>query len=119
MATKEQVEVFLKEMRVKIKTFDIAFRPRDKNLDLLAVLDIVPVARLDFLNNLSSENYYTGPNKDTFDIQKPDYYEFGISIKGIEVYIKISLGLPNKMVDCMSFHKVERIINYPLKNKKL
>ena len=119
MATKEQVEVFLKEMRVKIKTFDIAFRQRDKNLDLLAVLDIVPIARFDFLNKLTSENYYTGPNKDTHDTKKPDYYEFGMIIKGIEVYIKISLVLPNKMVDCMSFHKAERIINFPLKNKKL
>ncbi len=63
----------------------------------------------------TSANYYTGPNKDTYDATKPDYFEFGLTIKEVEVYIKISLGLENKMVDCRSFHKAERSITYPLK----
>jgi hypothetical protein len=46
--------------------------------------------------NLKAEDYYSGPNKDTYDTTKPDYYEFGIQIKGKEVYIKISPGLPIK-----------------------
>ena len=64
--------------------------------------------------NLTFEDYYSAP-KDTYDSTKPDYYEFGIPVNKKEVYIKISLGLPNKMVDCMSFHIAEFPISYPLK----
>lgn len=115
MTTKEDVELFLQQLRDKIIIFDIAFRPRDKNMDALAELDILPIDRLKYIKQLSSNNYYTGPNTDTYDSSKPEYYEFGIKINGIEVYIKLSLGLPNKRVDCMSFHAAERLITYPLK----
>ncbi len=115
MATKEEVERFLQQLRDKISIFDVAFRPRGKNTDALAELDIMPYQRLEYLKKLTSANYYTGPNKDTYDATKPDYFEFGLTIKGVEVYIKISLGLENKRVDCMSFHKAERSITYPLK----
>ena len=115
MATIEEVEAFLKEMRQKIRIFDIAFRPREKNLKGIIELDIIPADRIEYLNKLTYLNYFTGPNKDTHDSVKPDYYEFGIEINGIEAYIKISLGLNGKRVDCMSFHKAERSITYPLK----
>ena len=116
MATKAEIEVFLGQLREKIRFFDVAFRPRDKNIDAIAELDILPIDRIEYLKTLSVENYYDGPTKDTFDHSKPDYYEFGVQVKEIEVYIKISLGLPNKRVDCMSFHKAERPITYPHKN---
>ncbi|RUT69450.1 toxin [Flavobacterium cupreum] len=115
MTTKGEVESFLREMREKIKIFDIAFRPRDKNLEAIAELDIYPLDRITYLNKLTSENYYRGPTDDTLDTSKPSYYEFGIIINNIEVYIKISLGIDNKRVDCMSFHKAEKTITYPLK----
>lgn len=117
MATKEEVEAFLKQLQDKIRFFDVAFRPRDKNTDALVELDILPVDRIEYLKNLSVENYYDGPKNDSYDHSKPDYYEFGINLKGIEVYIKVSLGLINKRVDCMSFHKAERPITYPHKNQ--
>ena len=40
--------------------------------------------------NLKAEDYYGGPKNDTYTIHQPDYFEFGIQIKGKEVYIKIS-----------------------------
>jgi hypothetical protein len=115
MITKIQVEEFLKTLKEKIKIFDIAFRPRDKNSTSLAEVDILPVDRIKYLMDLTADNYYSGPNKDTYDSGRPDYYEFGIHIKRIEVYIKISLGMFNKRVDCMSFHIAEHPIVYPLK----
>jgi len=117
MDSRQIVEIFLKELFDKIKFRDIAFRPRDKNLDALAELDITPIKRIEYLLALKVEDYYSGPNKDTYDPSKPDYYEFGIQIKGKEVYVKISLGLQGKMVDCMSFHIAEFSMSYPLKNK--
>lgn len=118
VATPEQVEDFLKLVREKIKVFGAVYRPRDKNLETLAELDIFPALRDDYISKLTFKNYYTGPKNDTFDPKKPDYYEFGIEIKGVEVYIKLALNLPGKPVDCMSFHKAERKITYPLKDKK-
>lgn len=118
MATRQNVELFLTQLKDKLKVFEVAFRPRGKNLDDLAELDITPIKRLEYLMNLNAEDYYGGPKKDTYDPTKPDYYEFGIQINGKEVYIKISPGLPNKMVDCMSFHIAEFPMNYPLKKER-
>ena len=115
MATRQEVEAFLTALKDKIRFFDVAFRPRDKNLEELAMLDITPIKRVEYLLSLTADHYYAGPKKDTYDTTRPDYYEFGIQIKGREVYIKISLGLANRMVDCMSFHIAEFPMNYPLK----
>ena len=115
MATKTEVEEFLIALKEKIKIFDVAFRPRDKNSNSIADLDILPVDRIKYLMDLNGGNYLSGPNKDTYDPKKPDYYEFGIQIKKKDVYIKIGIGLSNKRVDCMSFHIAERKIVYPLK----
>lgn len=117
MTSKQEVELFLNQLKDKIKVFDVAFRSRGKNLDDLAELDITPLKRVEYLMKLKVEDYYSGPHEDTYDQTKPDYYEFGIQIKGKEVYIKISPGLPSKMVDCMSFHIAEFPMNYPLKNQ--
>ena len=117
MIDKKEIELFLKEIKEKINFFGVVFRPRDKNLESLAALDITPLKRVEYLLNLQAENYNSGPNKDTYDVTKPDYYEFGIQIKGKEVYIKISRGLTNKPVDCMSFHIAEHPMKYPLKKE--
>ena len=67
MTTKQEVELFLNQLKEKIKIFDVAFRPRDKNLDDLAALDITPLKRLEYLMNLKAEDYYAGPKNDTYD----------------------------------------------------
>ena len=115
MAKKEDVEFFLHQMKDKIRVFDVVFRPRDKNIETLAELEISANERRECLFKLTYENYYSGPKNDTHDGSRPDYYEFGFKIKGVEIYIKVSLGISNKSVDCMSFHKAERTISYPLK----
>ena len=97
MTSKHEIELFLSLLKDKIKVFDVAFRPREKNIESLSELDITPSKRLEYLMNLKAEDYYSGPKKDT--------------------YIKISPGLPSKMVDCMSFHIAEFPMNYPLKNQ--
>ena len=116
MATRAEIEQFLKELKEKIRFFQIAFRPRDKNLQALADLDITAIKRLEYIMGLKTENYYAGPKKDTYNAALPDYYEFGIQVKGVEIYVKISNGLTDKPVDCMSFHPAEFPMTYPLKN---
>lgn len=115
MATKDEVEKFLEEMKVKANVFDIAFRPRDKNTQALAELDINALERVEIIKGLTHKNYYRGPTPDTHGINMPDYYEFGVDVKGVEVYVKLGLGKENKRVDCMSFHKAEHRIDYPLR----
>jgi hypothetical protein len=110
----EIIDHLLNEIHAKIKIFSIVFRPRDKNLKTLAELGITAGQRLEFIQELSSKNYVSGPNRDTFDQSLPDYYEFGLLIAGKEIYIKLSPGLPNKPVDCMSFHIAERKLKYHL-----
>lgn len=112
MASKGEVESFLSQLKIKMRTSgdDVVFRPRDKNLKCLSELDISPIDRLMYLKKLTVENYHSGPNTDNHN-----FYEFGIEIKGIEVYIKISLGRLNKSIDCMSFHRAERPMKYPLR----
>ena len=112
-----KVEEFLKIIFLKIDIFGIAFRPRDKNLQALADLGITAAQRLEFIKSLKIEDYIAGPKNDSYDTSKPDFYEFGKSINGIEVYIKLSPGCENKRVDCMSFHIAEHNMNYPLRGK--
>ena len=108
MANKDEVEQFLNELKEKIKVFDIVFRPRHRQLEGITEMGIMPSQRKELILNLKAENYCSGPNKDTFDPTKPNYYEFGIKMKHHEIYIKLSIGLPNKSVDCMSFHISDR-----------
>lgn len=115
MATRDEVESFLHHLRDKMRGFDVAFRPRNKNLEYLAELDILPSDRLAYIKKLTADNYHSGFRKDNYDPTELDYYEFGIEIKGTEVYIKISIGQQNKLIDCMSFHKAERAMLYPLR----
>lgn len=89
---------------------------RHKNIQALADLDISPVVRLQHIYHLSTDHFIAGPKPDLYDPTRPDYFEFGVRVKGLEVYIKLSLGLPGKPVDCMSFHAAEFPIVYPLKN---
>lgn len=119
MVNQLELEQFLIQLKEKIKVFGIVFRPRDKNLDSLAELDIRAADRETYIMQLSIEHYYAGPKKDVVTPEKPDYYEFGLTIKKREVYIKLSLGLKNKPVDCMSFHIAERPIHYRLKKQEL
>ena len=73
------------------------------------------VAALIKAKKLTADNYCDGPKADTYNQNMPDYYEFGVMVKGHEIYIKINIGLPNKPIDCMSFHLAEFPITYPLK----
>jgi len=62
MATKQQVEVFLKRLKEKIMVFDIIYRDdRGKNLQALATLEIAPTYRKQVVLNIEPEDYSEGP----------------------------------------------------------
>ena len=116
MATKEQVEAFLRRLKEKIKVFDIIFRDdRGKNLQTLATLEIAPIYRKKVVLDIEPEDYSEGPIVDTLN-KMGEMWVFGKDVKGHEVYIKITLGYPNSSTICISFHIAEHPMNYPFKN---
>jgi len=114
-SSKEEVESFLSEFLTKLNTFDVLFLNRDKNREVLLILEISSLKRSEYLKSLKLENYFNGPNKDAYDPESSPNWEFGMEIKGREVYIKINLGKSNKKVVCISFHIAEKKIIYPFK----
>ena len=116
MATKEQVEDFLKRLKEKIKVFDIIFRDdRGKNLQTLATLEITPIYRKQVVLSIEPEDYVEGPIVNTLN-KMGEMWVFGKNVKGQEVYIKITLGLPNSSTICISFHIAEHPLNHPFMN---
>ena len=116
MATKEQVEAFLKRLKEKIQIFDIIFRDdRGKNLQTLATLEISPLYRKQVILDIEPDDYSEGPIIDTLN-KVGEMWVFGKDVKGHEVYLKITLGYPNSSTICISFHIAEHQMNYPFKN---
>ena len=119
MATREEVEKFLNSFHTKLKIFRIIFRDdRGKNAQALAELEITPVYRESVIKEIGVEDYSEGPIVDTLN-KLGDMWVFGKDVKKQEVYIKISLGQPGTSTICISFHKAEHPMKYPLKEKAL
>lgn len=115
MATKNEVDTFLSNFRQKTKIYDIVFRDdRGKNMQTLAELDITPLYRKDVVLKLKSEDYSEGPITDTLN-NMGEMWVFGKNINNREVYIKITMGYPNRSTICISFHLAEHVMSYPFK----
>jgi len=116
MTPKEEVKRFLQQFHEKLNIFDIIFRDdRGKNTQALAELEISPRYRLEVIKTIRVEDYSEGPMLNTLN-NCGDLWVFGKDVKGNEVYIKISLGIPNSQTICISFHKATKKMNYPFKN---
>lgn len=116
MASKQEVEKFLKEFKVKMHLIGISFRDdRSKNAQTLHDLGITPAQRIDVLKSLKIENYSEGPLDEKLH-GILSMWVFGKEVKQQEIYIKISMGQENSEVICISFHFPEHSINYPFKN---
>jgi len=118
MATKQEVERFLNDFKTKMGIFHILFMDnRGKNAQALMDLEISPIKRIEILKKLALEDYSQGPLEENMH-GIPPMWVFGQEIKGIEVYIKISMGKANSQTICISFHLAEYVMNYPLKLKQ-
>ncbi|MFB9865657.1 hypothetical protein [Rufibacter immobilis] len=115
MTTKEQVQLFLSDFKIKMKTFVILFRDeRKKNTQALLQLEIPPAQRRKIIESLSVADYAQGPLDDTlFGIAS--MWVFGKQVKQTEYYIKISMGLANQRVICISFHPAQHPLSHPFK----
>jgi hypothetical protein len=113
---KTEVESFLRDLKIKIDFWGIALpRTRENFIETLKKLGYVPSQCIEVIKGLTYEDYYKGPSDDK--INTGNYWEFGVMVEGIQIYIKINFGLKDKSVICISFHEAEFKINYPLKGK--
>lgn len=117
MVSKQSVEVFLKELMVKIEFFGIMYLDeRGKNQQALHELEITPAKRKEIILSLKADDYSQGPLPELMHGLLP-MWVFGKQVKGIEVYIKVSMGIKNNSAVCISFHPADYPLNYPFKSK--
>lgn len=108
---------FLKEFKVLMyEGRYIVMGNHVKNLEALGKIGIDEKQRDKEVLSLSVENYYAGPKDDQYR-KNCTYWEFGKTINGHEVYIKLEIvpwrdGGENSIV--LSFHIAERPMKYPL-----
>ena len=115
--TKQDVERFLANFHTKMTVFGIVFiDDREKNTQALADLEIVSKYRETVVMGLEYQDYVDGPIVDALN-SLGDMWVFGKDVKGREVYIKITMGIPNKNTFCISFHLAEFPLKYPFKTK--
>ncbi|NLK80735.1 MAG: toxin [Bacteroidales bacterium] len=115
MSIKEDVVLFLKNFKEKMKIWDVLFRDdRGKNAKTLIDLELLPIERKNILEKLEVQDYSEGPLVEKL-YGGADMWVFGKRIKKKEVYIKITMGTVNNSVICISFHIAEHKMNYPLK----
>ncbi|WP_285008439.1 hypothetical protein [Pedobacter faecalis] len=115
MSSKDEVNFFLQEFKVKAGIFQIVFRnDRFKNTQTLLDLEISPAKRKEIVLGLVVTDYVQGPVDDRL-YGLASLWVFGKLVKGVEIYIKISMGVKNNPVICISFHPAEYPLKYPLK----
>jgi len=117
MSTLAEVDSFLQDFKVKYKVFDIIFvDARQKNTNALLLLDLPPAGRREIIESIVAADYSEGPLDDRL-YGIASLWVFGKIHKQEEIYIKISMGMTNAGVICISFHPAERPMNYPYKNQ--
>ena len=113
MITIDEVNKFLSEFKVKATVFGIKYRnDRIKNRDAMLSLGISNVIRERIIFSVEALDYSCGPIINTLN-DDGDLWVFGKDYKGVELYIKISLGADGAV--CISFHEVETPLSYPFK----
>jgi len=113
---KNTAERFLQDLKVKMKIWGILYLDRrPKNAQTLLDLEIAPGKRTEIVESLEASDYIEGPKDDVHGAIAP-LWVFGKTVKGKELYIKISLGVPESEAICISFHTAEYQLQYPLRN---
>lgn len=116
MADKTTVKSFLQELKQLIKTLGIIFSNRPKNsIQHLAELSITAKMREEIILNLAIEDYSEGPVEETQQ-GGTEMWVFGKAIKGQQIYIKLTISKNTDRPICISFHKAEFHMKFPLQN---
>ncbi|HAH56177.1 MAG TPA: toxin [Flavobacterium sp.] len=116
MADKSIVKSFLLELKQMIKVWGIVFSNRPKNsIQYLADLSITAKMREEIILNLEIEDYSQGPLEENQQ-GGTDMWVFGKTIKEQQIYIKLTISRITTQAICISFHKAEFLMEFPLKD---
>lgn len=115
MEMKNLVEAFLNTFKTKLSIWGVLIRyDRQKNVQTIADLEIREADVKSILAKLDVRDYADGPLHDTV-YGGAEMWVFGKEVKDYEIYIKITLGMPNSQTVCISFHFAEYPMSYPFK----
>ena len=115
MATKAEIEAFLKDFKYKLGFWGLFVRSdRGKNFTTMLQLEYSIDDVKKELKELDVTDYSEGPLQEIL-YKGADMWVFGKFIQSEEVYIKISMGQPSAKALCISFHFAEKPLNYPYK----
>ena len=116
MADKSIVKSFLQELKQIIKVWGIIFSNRPKNsIQNLADLSITAKMREEIIQELKVEDYSEGPLEETQQ-GGTEMWVFGKTIKGEQIYIKLTISKITEGAICISFHKAEFLMEFPFKD---
>ena len=90
------------------------FIKREKWPDPIARLGITPKQAKQEIMELTYEHYCSGPVPDTGP-KGGELWEFGKTIEGMEIFIRLKVVLQHEMAKCQSFHIAEKPLQYPYK----
>lgn len=80
----------------------------------LAALGLLPKDVFEILTELTPQNYYRGPSTDYDTNENDSIWEFGLTLEGQKIYIKLKLAAD--YVKDISFHFAEKEMNFPFKS---
>ena len=108
-----QVKLFL----IQFKEFAqnvFSFAERAKSLETITCLGITIKQAKEEILGLTYQDYYRGPIPDK-DRKGEEFWEFGKTIRGEEILIKLKTKSEYGVAICFSFHRPEETIEYPYK----
>ncbi|HIE02774.1 MAG TPA: hypothetical protein EYP59_21250 [Thiotrichaceae bacterium] len=107
------IEHFLAEFKEIAQEKGVIFWPRPENISMMSLLGLTrSIVTTDILLNLTKGDYCGGP---LHEEGHPDAWCFGKSIKGQEIYIKLTIQEKKKRKNaiCISFHESTKHLSYP------
>ncbi len=111
-----QVTLFLMMFK-KLAQNLFTFADRESSLGTLARLGITVKQAKEEILGLTYQDYYRGPIKDTSS-KRGVYWEFGKTICGEQVFIKLKADTTHDVAICFSFHVPDEPLEYPYKKNK-
>ena len=113
MILSNQIEKFLLEFQQIASEKGVKFWERPENVSMMKMLGLNETLVTEkILLNLTQNDYCEGPLSDK---NQPSAWCFGKTIKGHNVYIKLTIVEKKKRKNafCISFHESTKPLNYP------
>lgn len=106
-----EIESFLKEAKILIRTGKHDFVPRRKNMQSLAKYGLSIIDAKEEIGDLKVENYYKGPKEDFDRTRTGTIWEFKKQINSTLFYVKLKVTEVNgeRVLKCIGFHEDEFI----------